>query len=103
MKINSKLGQAVVELNVVIDHNDAVALGVAFAPFKELIKTDDKYQEWCNMPYDERNKKDENGNPIHPRPESASMNDAELVHRMRRIVKFIDKIAVYPNASDIFE
>lgn len=103
MKIDKKFAEAIVELNVVINHNDAVALGFAFAPFKELIKIDDKYQEWCNMPYDERNKKDENGNPIHPRPESASMNDAELVHRMRKIVKFIDKIAVYPTDSDIFE
>lgn len=103
MKIDPKFEQAIVELNVVINHNDAVALGVAFAPFKELIYTDDKYLEWCNMPYDERNKKDENGNPIHPRPENASMDNNELIKRMRKIVKFIDKIAIYPTDSNIFE
>lgn len=103
MKIERKNAEALVELNITIKHNDAVALGLAFTPFVEFLKKADEYNNWRKMPHDERNKIDENGNYVHPRPEGATMEDDDLEKHMRKIMKFINKIAIYPDESNIFD
>lgn len=103
MEITNVTATAIVEKKMSLDVNDCVALGCAFAPFKELLAAEDVYQAWCRIPYDERHKKDENGNPIHPEPKSAHISTSEVVSSMRIIIKFIDKIAIYPSNSNVFE
>lgn len=103
MKISNNVAEAIVGKVIEFGTVDAIALGFAFNPFKEFLAKCDAYNKWKELPYDKRNMKDENGNLIHPAPERPCMSDEQLEVFMRPIMKFVDKIAVYPSDSNIFE
>ena len=103
MEINVKTAEALVEKIITLNVNDCIALGNAFEPLKALIAQDDKYREYCKLPYDKRDEKDANGNYVIPRVGSASMPDKDIVDLARKFMPFFNKIAIFTSDSNVFE
>lgn len=102
MKIKNVKSEAIVESVITLSTTDKVAIGYVFESLKAEVAKEDAYNEWRNLPYDERNKIDENGNSINPQPDRSRM-DNEFIDRLRKLAKFIDKIAIYPSSSNVFD
>lgn len=103
MEINVETAKAIVEKTITLDVNDCIALGNAFEPLKALVAQDDKYREFCKLPYDKRNEKNENGDYVIPRVESAGMSNNDIVDLARKFMPFFNKIAIFASDSNVFE
>lgn len=97
MKIDSKLGQAVVSINAEFNHGDAIALGIEWTNVSKWALALDLKEKYNKTPYNERKEFGEL-----PTDEEMKALQDKAVESLNKISKFINKIALYPSASNIF-
>lgn len=97
-----KTAEAIVEKVASFTTEDAIALGCCFVTIKEELDKANACNAYHNLPYDERKRTNEDGTPVHTQPESSYLRN-EHVEALNKLAKLIDKIAVYPTSSNIFD
>lgn len=98
MEINNVYAEAVVSKSVKFNHGDAMALGIEWTKVARWTLAVDLRKKYNNTPYDQRG---EFGD-LPSEDEIKTLQD-EAVESLNKITKFINKIALYPSSSNIFE
>lgn len=98
MEINNIYAEAVVSKSVKFNQEDAIALGNEWTKVARWTLAVDLRKKYDNTPYDQRG---EFGD-LPSKEEIKTLQD-EAVESLNKITKFINKIAMYPSTSNIFE
>lgn len=98
MEINNVYAEAVVSVNVEFEHGDAMALGIEWTNVAKWTLALDLKEKYNKTPYDERKEFGE----LPSEDEIKALQD-KAVESLNKISKFINKIALYPSNSNIFE
>ena len=97
MEINNVYAEAVVSKNVKFNHGDAMALGIEWTNVLRWTLALDLREKYNKTPYDERK---EFGDL--PSEDDIKALQDKAVESLNKISKFINKIALYPSDSNIF-
>jgi len=98
MEINNIYAEAVVSKSVKFNQGDAIALGLEWTKVSNWTLAVELKEKYNKTPFDER----KDFPKIPNDKEMKELQDA-AVESLNKISKFMNKIALYPDRSNIFE
>lgn len=104
MKIQNIIAEAVCGKSINLTTIDQFVLGQSMEIINNTLARRKAYVEYENIPWRERDAKDEDGNYIIPRVECVRLdNESEFLTALNKVVIFCNKLAIKPGESNIFE